>query len=76
VLKAGGIFALSVALGMHDGYVTGVDGVEGARWYSYFEPDELRAILRRAEIDVTDAMFGPPSETAKGGFVVLFARRR
>ena len=76
MLKSGGIFGLSVALGLHDGYVSGEDGVEGKRWYSYFEPDELRAILRRAELDVTDAMFGSASEYARGGFVVLFARRR
>ena len=69
VLKPGGIFGLSVALGLHDGYVSAQDGVEGKRWYSYFEPDELRAILRRVDIDVIDAMFGP-------GFLVLFARRR
>jgi len=76
VLKTGGNFALSVALGMTDGYLAGEDGVEGKRWYSYFEPDELRAILRRAGIDVTDALFGQPSEYATGGFVVLYARRR
>jgi SAM-dependent methyltransferase len=76
VLKPGGVFGLSVALGMHDGFVSGRDGVKGRRWYSYFEPDELRAILRRAGIDVVDAMFGAPSEQASVGFVVLFARRR
>jgi SAM-dependent methyltransferase len=76
VLKPSGVFALSVELGLHDGYVTGGDNVQGKRWYSYFEPDELRAILRRAGIDVVDAHFGAPQASSAGGFVVLFARRR
>jgi SAM-dependent methyltransferase len=76
VLKPGGIFALSVERGLHDGYVSGGDNVQGKRWYSYFEPDELRAILRRVGIDVVDAMFGAPQPSSAGGFAVLFARRR
>ena len=76
VLKPGGVFALSVELGLHDGFVTGGDNVQGKRWYSYFEPDELRAILRRAGIDVVDAYFGAPQASSAGGFAVLFARKR
>src|SRR5262245_8481748 len=40
VLKPGGAFGLSVERGLHDGYVSAGDNVQGARWYSYFEPDE------------------------------------
>jgi SAM-dependent methyltransferase len=76
VLKPGGVFALSVELGLHDGYVSNSDNVQGRRWYSYFEPDELRAILRCAGIDVVDAYFGEPQPSSAGGFAALFARRR
>jgi hypothetical protein len=50
--------------------------VQGPRWYSYFEPDELRAILRRAGLDVVDAYFGEPQASSQGGFIALFARKR
>jgi SAM-dependent methyltransferase len=76
VLKPGGVFGLSVELGLHDRYVSAGDNVQGRRWYSYFEPDELRAILRRAGIDVADAYFGAPQPSSAGGFLALFARRR
>lgn len=76
VLKPGGGFGLSVERGLHDGYVEAADNVQGKRWYSYFEPDELRAILRRYGIDVTDAYFGGPQASSAGGFTAIFARKR
>ena len=76
VLRPGGALGCSVALGLQDGYVEGADGMKGRRWYSYFEPDELRAVFRKHRIDVVDALFGEPSEHSVGGFVAMFARRR
>jgi SAM-dependent methyltransferase len=76
VLNPGGALFLSVERGLHDGYVTGGDNLQGRRWYSYFEPDELRAILRRAGIDVVDAFFGEPQPSSAAGFIALLARKR
>lgn len=76
VLKPGGGLGLSVERGLHDEYVENSDNVQGKRWYSYFEPDELRALLRRYSIDVTDAYFGAPQASSKGGFTAIFARKR
>jgi SAM-dependent methyltransferase len=76
VLKPGGALGLSVERGLHDGYVEGSDNVQGRRWYSHFEPDELRAILRRVGVDVVDAYFGAPQASSAGGFTAIFARKR
>src|SRR5687768_16027681 len=76
VMRTGGVLSLIVPLGQVDGLAMRKDGVEACRWYSFFEPDELRAILRRCEIDVIDAAFSPRSEDAPEGSVALVARRR
>jgi SAM-dependent methyltransferase len=69
VLRPTGLVSLTMALGLHDGFGRCDDGVDAERWYSSFEPDELRSILRRAAIDVIDAVFDE-------GTLTLLARRR
>jgi SAM-dependent methyltransferase len=69
-----GCFAFSVERGSGEGFVTDTE-VEGPRWYSRFELDELKGALLSTRFQVVDHLIGEPSGYSPGGFIVLFAHK-
>jgi|SRR5579884_1840312 len=74
VLRAEGVLCVSVERGTFEGFVQEREGMAGRRWYSYYEPEQLRAAVTAAGFAIVDAIIGGPAPHSSG-FTTLFARK-
>jgi SAM-dependent methyltransferase len=73
VLAPGGVFGVSVERGNYEGFVGSEAGMKGQRWYTHYEPPQLRGLLEAEEFEVRDEIIGEPSEHSTNGFIAIFA---